>query len=1392
MEDYKYLAFISYSHHDSSVVRELQKRIEKFKLPLHIANKYNSGKRYIGENRLIYSTETSVNIRHNLWREEMEKNIDASKFLLIICTKHTRDSDYCLQERQYFRKNHCDENMICVLLDGDPEIAIPEDMRSFRPSGSNTVSNNAVTSALPRYCNYNHPDKKMRNMEFEMLISKLLDCDYDVFADRIKEYQRKRLITILLSIIFASVIALIYLAYSSFQIRRHYKQSLINQAESKALQSDEAFSADDRVGAIKYALEALPYSNKDIPVTNHAVRSLERSIGAYIIPETNPYSAAFTYNMENNIYAYTAYTNPHTNYSYIGIADRLDNIAVWNSSTGEKVFTDIADSTVEKLIDISFFNNYFFVLYSNMLLCYDIENSSLVWKAAGYYAGSKDYKNPVIGGKYLVFNKNDGTLFVGSYSGIYKFDIDEGGGTFISLYSWGEYAITDITISSDGNIIAYAKWSGDLAEIHLCDLTKKSDKVFNQHVSEINRLVFDSLDQLYIACSTSKKESITNGTVWQIIDSNQISYYRRDHIEPSEYQIYCVDNELKEIWSDAIQTVSGNTVFFYNYSYVKEEQYQDMGKEQNDVLCFAAGNSIWLRDTKSGEINERISLNGNVVAIDLSNDKKHIIACTDNGEITSYNPEDGVCEIISSINGGIFKAIVQEDNCYVLRKDNLKRAILYSDNCSDPSWNVFEGTDYRHISSSDYGIIPVEGGFLDTGVLSPFNFDGLITFYDIVEGKVQWTAKFSEDKKVDFLGMTDNDTKAVYVERQPVTKNHVETKSISIVYLDVKSMELSYDTLPQEAKFNPTDDHINIMDVFSWKNKKLYFVYRDTDTLHYHLVCYNTKSAFKERQYKISDISQFIGNDAVSFSSINIDDTESFLSLGVTNLNKESRVFVFNLRDQDAYELDLNTKDRITWNIKKGELYAFGKGKIYIYNCGQSVRKAKEIPVGGDILGMIQYDDYILALINIGNSVSLIKYRTETGEQSGIILISMGDPSEEYINNWSMSINYQKNLLLTYNGAFDNYYMMEIDMNSMETISMIPHATSYNERESCFFSRRDTGKIANGHSVMDIGYFYKHNLDELYKMGEKITATYDDSTFVADKSNFHMIDSYTTIESIDANPKGPVQQDKEISSVKLLIKDVEAFSFDMIPVQKDEPSYVQTTGLDNLVLKKDKTLWYFGQESDTPVQIMKNVKDFSLKLNTDTYGANDPAALILCEDGSVYGCGSTVFGTLGTDQNGNMLTSKKHISFLSPEKVAENIKEIWRGYRYSLVLDQTGTLFLWTSDSYYYKLDRGISWEEDIQYTTDVGNESIPEYLEGGDVVKYKNVCFVMSDTYQQAQYPTYSFFIAVMTDGSVWTCHLPDPYEGDYYSTDRMRMGDGTPVVKETPVKVFEAGTCW
>ena len=58
-----------------------------------------------------------------------------------------------------------------------------------------------------------------------------------------------------------------------------------------------------------------------------------------------------------------------------------------------------------------------------------------------------------------------------------------------------------------------------------------------------------------------------------------------------------------------------------------------------------------------------------------------------------------------------------------------------------------------------------------------------------------------------------------------------------------------------------------------------------------------------------------------------------------------------------------------------------------------------------------------------------------------------------------------------------------------------------------------------------------------------------------------------------------------------------------------------TTGTATLILDKDGNLYYFGEESHTPVVIMKNVKLFSLDDNSDTLGYTDPFAIILTEDG---------------------------------------------------------------------------------------------------------------------------------------------------------------------------------
>ena len=1366
MNDYKYLAFISYSHLDSSIVQELQKRIEKFKLPLHIANEYNSGKRYIGENRLIYSTETSINIKNDLW-PEVKTNIDASEFLIIICSENTPESDYSFQERKYFRVNHNKEKMICIFVGRDPEKSIPRDMWSIRPSKDTDGLNTVVASALPRYCNYKHSDKKMRKMEFELLIAKLLNCDYDVFADRIQEYHRKRVFTIILTIAFLCLTAMTYFAYSSFQIKRHYNQSLMNQAESKSLQSDEALAADDRIGAIRYALEALPYSNKDIPVTNHALLSLERAIGAYIIPETKPFAPSFTYNLEYNIFAYTAFTNAHTGHTYIGFADRLNNIEVWDSSDDKKVFADNIVS--ENLIDILFYDHYFFVLSNTKVHCYDIDKKALVWEKDGNFIGYKDSKKSITGGRYLVFD-NYRNLYIGSYSGIIKFEIDNGDATFISLFSWNRYEISNVAVSPDGKKIAYTKSVNGSQELHLCDIGKKKDISYEKSLAGDFKILFAPNDEVIIGRYSSGIGGI------QIISGQELIY-------TSDYEILCFDHELNKKWSDNINTVSGNPLYIFQIHYKNEKE--------RDFLCIAAGNTIYIRDMASGLMKKAISLNGNIVAVDDNNNENKIIACTDNGELVLYDFESENCQSISSVNGGIENAILIDNKCYLMRKEKPTKVILYSERVFDASWREFEDTDIRQMTSSDHGIIPVDEGFLDTGFLDPTSITpsgSVITFYNTIEGKAKWSATFSENENVYFLGLSDNGTEALYFEKYTLNENNIETQKASIVSLNVKTGEAVYTPLPSDKKFNPEEAFVNILNQFSWKNNKLYFVYQNINTLRYYFVCYNTKPALWERPYRISDISQVVGSEDIDFSGLDVDETENYLSLKVTDSNLESTIFVFNLHSQCAYNVETESQDMIEWNIKNKEFYTFKQDIIYFYNCDKDILKDKELQVNGQILKMIYIRDSILVLTKNGGAVSLTKYNVESGNKIGELLIPMDDSLETYSYNWELSSNDKGILYLKFNDFFNTSYMMEIDIKSMEIISLIPNAISYNEKENCYFCCRNTGDYAYGHSVMDLGYYFKHNIDSMFEIGTKLLSPYDEVTQFAYKSNVYSSNSLEEIH-INADSKKPAKKDSIIESVHLL-QDVDLIASDMIPIPNDEQYYVQTSGYDNLVLKKDQTLWYFGQESDIPVQILDNVKDFCLKLDTDTYGANSPVALILCNDGTVYGCGDTACGTLGTDQNGNILATEKYISFLNPQKVAENIREIWIGYRYSLVLDEKGTLHLWTIDPFFYSIDRGNTSENNVSYSIDINGKSIYEYLFGENAKRYKNVNFIMSDSFQQDSY--LSFYIAVMTDGSVWTCHLPDPDEEEYYSTAKMRMGDGTSILKEEPIKIFESGTCW
>ena len=136
---YKYDAFISYRHiePDLTIAKILHDMIEKFNIPKHL--------------RTVSNKESSIDDKHVFRvfrdREELstkdlstmiEEAIADSENLIVICSKRTSLSPWCRKEVQLFKKIHGVNNIIPVLIEGEPDESFIDELKNLKATFINS------------------------------------------------------------------------------------------------------------------------------------------------------------------------------------------------------------------------------------------------------------------------------------------------------------------------------------------------------------------------------------------------------------------------------------------------------------------------------------------------------------------------------------------------------------------------------------------------------------------------------------------------------------------------------------------------------------------------------------------------------------------------------------------------------------------------------------------------------------------------------------------------------------------------------------------------------------------------------------------------------------------------------------------------------------------------------------------------------------------------------------------------------------------------------------------------------------------------------------------------------------------------------------------------------
>lgn len=115
MDSYKNIAFISYSHRDIGVAKWLQKKLEGFRLPTEIHNEIDAKSRYL---RPVFRDQSDLNT--GILGDELRKNLEESKYLILICSKNSAQSQWVSDEAKAFvEMGRLDRIIPVIIPDGD-------------------------------------------------------------------------------------------------------------------------------------------------------------------------------------------------------------------------------------------------------------------------------------------------------------------------------------------------------------------------------------------------------------------------------------------------------------------------------------------------------------------------------------------------------------------------------------------------------------------------------------------------------------------------------------------------------------------------------------------------------------------------------------------------------------------------------------------------------------------------------------------------------------------------------------------------------------------------------------------------------------------------------------------------------------------------------------------------------------------------------------------------------------------------------------------------------------------------------------------------------------------------------------------------------------------------
>lgn len=276
-----YIAFISYKHieRDAAIAKKVHSLIENYIIPRELRTK---GKK-LG---VVFRDEEELPISSDL-SESIRSALDASRYLVVVCSPEAKASPWVSREIDYFLEKHDVKDVFVILANGEPADVFPYAITHVIDTDTSECVEIEPLALDVRAGTTRGSVEKLRKC-VKKLYAAMIGCSYDSL---VKREQVRRLKRILISAVIAILVAA---SIGTVILRKNRELSLTNaqladanwgtltrESQLLAVDAEKALVNGEHVDAIRGAIAALSVGDTEHPYNASAERTLFSALNIF-------------------------------------------------------------------------------------------------------------------------------------------------------------------------------------------------------------------------------------------------------------------------------------------------------------------------------------------------------------------------------------------------------------------------------------------------------------------------------------------------------------------------------------------------------------------------------------------------------------------------------------------------------------------------------------------------------------------------------------------------------------------------------------------------------------------------------------------------------------------------------------------------------------------------------------------------------------------------------------------------------------------------------------------------------------------------------------------------------------------------------------------------------